>query len=183
MRNRLSTVAVLGIALVMVAGCGQNAASPSIVDAAPDGTTDAGHDDASRETGTPGDASEELFPGDGPMEGAAEAGACILDASTTVCCCAGDIGATVVCEADGSIGCFSAGFPNVMFGVFYGADCTASCGGPCSDPCAPDSGPPDADKSDADDADAAHIDASGVDSGGVDASSNEAGSGDASTAD
>jgi len=170
MTNRLSKTALL---CVVLAGCGHDDASLSTVDAALDGMTGTPGD--AREEPVP-DAQEEPVPSDARADGSPEAGACLVDASTTVCCCAGDIGGTVVCEADGSIGCASSPFPGETFGVFYGDDCNAAkCGGPCSAPCAPDSGLPDAGNRDGGDA-------SSGDAGDVDAG-DDAGSNDASAAD
>ena len=55
---------------------------------------------------------------------------CDIDASTTVCCCSGDVEWPAVCELSGSLSCGGSG------GLHFGTDCRGDiCGGPCSLPC------------------------------------------------
>jgi hypothetical protein len=107
-------------------------ADASAADVAHDTATDVAHDaamDVAHDTATMDGLAD--ASGDGT---AIDANVCIPDSATVVCCCEGDIGATVVCNADGSLSCENSVFPSVPFQVYFGEDCLRACG-PCSIPC------------------------------------------------
>jgi hypothetical protein len=130
---RLSIPFALCTALLLTASCGQSASSSATAEAGADGASGTDSSETSLDGGTPDGAR------DAPLDVVSETNACLLDVSTAVCCCEGDIGATVVCNADGTLGCSNPGFPATPFQVYYGADCTRPCG-PCSIACLIDSG-------------------------------------------
>jgi hypothetical protein len=70
----------------------------------------------------------------------AEAATCDADATAAACCCAGDVHATPVCGANGSLTCPSG------LDLYHGAECDCPLGaGPCCLlPPVPDTGVPDA---------------------------------------
>ena len=65
-------------------------------------------------------------------EAASDANACVKDSTEIICCCDGDVGGTVMCDANGSYSC------GAGLSLYFGADCTRPCG-PCSIAC-PDTG-------------------------------------------
>jgi hypothetical protein len=113
------------IAWLAAAGCGQSTPVAPLDGGIADASSDAVGDapDSGAEGGTEAAA-------DGPS--IQDANACTTDSSELACCCEGDIGGQVVCEADGSLGC------DPGFGLYFGADCSRPCG-PCAIAC-PDSG-------------------------------------------
>jgi hypothetical protein len=128
--RRRSAPSAICIALLST-GCGQASSSPTNTEAGADGAAGTDSSATNPEAGVPDVAGEVgANPGaDAPADVLSEANSCLVDVSTTVCCCQGDVETNVVCNADGALGCPSAGFS-----VFYGADCSRSCG-PCTLPC------------------------------------------------
>jgi hypothetical protein len=136
LRTSRLTLSLLGLLLETAAAGGCGSSSSATAEAGADGASGTDSSETSPEGGAPDGAGG---PADAQRDVVSEANACLLDVSTTVCCCEGDIGATVVCNADGTIGCYDPVFPGTPFRVYYGDDCTRPCG-PCSIACPIDSG-------------------------------------------
>src|ERR1700722_16973887 len=96
MKSRSGWVFSVWCGMVCLAGCGQGSASPAPDEAGADGRPgdDLGSSDAARDVVV-----------DAPGEAAPDANECPPGPDKLVCCCDGDIGAQLLCSADGGFSC------------------------------------------------------------------------------
>jgi hypothetical protein len=139
--------AVCVTVVVSSVDCGTSGPSSSPgVDGGPDAIAPDGGDaqpDVERAPDAPADVTSDA-PSDAGADAEVDLSVCLPDGGVA-CCCSGDIGTRVVCNADGTLSCAGdTTFPSSLFQVYYGArtcfeceDSVHSCGGPCCLPCAP----------------------------------------------